>query len=112
MIGKKMISEKFVPLFEVKELLSIRNKEDELTYEQQQAFDYSKKFAKITPAKGTKLLKELQAIEDLDEDFIVKAIDVLPKDVDSARLIFYKTSDSFDEEKLKQVVAVTSKYAK
>ena len=112
MIGKKMVSEKFVPLFEVKDMLSVRNKEDELTYEQQQAFDYSKKFAKLTPAKGAKLSKELQAIEGLDEDFIVKAIDIVPKDIDAARLIFYKTSDSFDEEKLKQVVAVTSKYAK
>ena len=33
MIGKKLLSQQAVPLFEVKEALKIRGKEDELTYE-------------------------------------------------------------------------------
>src|SRR3989338_8780042 len=103
MIGKKLISSKNAPLYEVKEILSDRNKEGELTYEQTQAFDYSKKFSKITPAKGEKLREELQAIEGLDEDFVTKAIDVLPTDVNTARLILYKGTNVSDDT-LKQVV--------
>jgi len=110
MIGKKVISVKNVPLFEVKEVLGERNKEGELNYEQQHAFDYSKKFAKLTPAKGAKMLKELQAIEGLDEDFIIKVIDVLPQDIDIARLILYK--GNLSDDTLKQVVDISSKYAK
>ncbi|PIN84888.1 MAG: DNA-directed RNA polymerase subunit F [Candidatus Diapherotrites archaeon CG11_big_fil_rev_8_21_14_0_20_37_9] len=111
MIGKKIVSQNYVPVFQVKEVLAERNKEGELSYEQQQAFDYSKKFSRVTPAKGEKLLKELQQIEGLDEDVIVKAIDILPADIETATLIFHKT-DGVDQEKIKQLVDITSKYVK
>ena len=88
MIGKKLVSSENMPLFKVKEILAERNKDGELTYEQQHAFDYSKKFSKITPEKGEKLQKELLEIEGLDEDFMTKAIDVLPQDVETAKLIW------------------------
>ncbi|HIH09768.1 MAG TPA: hypothetical protein HA254_03795 [Candidatus Diapherotrites archaeon] len=109
MIGKRVVSVQNVPLYHVKEILAERSKEGELRYEQQQAFDYSKKFAKITPAKGEKLIGELKGLE-LDEDFITKAVDVLPADIETARLISYKGNVS--DDKLKQVVELTSKYAK
>lgn len=111
MIGKRVVLTENVPLFAVKETLAERNKEGELTYEQQQAFDYSKKFAKIAPSKGEKLLKELQAVEGLDADFIAKTVDILPQDIEVARLIPYKGSNIGDD-KLKQVVELVSKYAK
>ena len=111
MIGKKIVSKENVPLFKVKEMLTERNKDGELSYEQQQAFDYSKKFTKVTPVKGEKLLKELQSIEGLDEDFMVKAMDVLPSDIEEARLILHKGMDITDDT-LNQVVAITSKYVK
>ncbi|HZX19463.1 MAG TPA: DNA-directed RNA polymerase subunit F [archaeon] len=110
MIGKKIIEQKNIPLYEIKEVLAERNKEGELRYEQQAAFDYSKKFAKVTPAKGEKLFKDLQAIEGLDDEYIVKAIDLLPMDLETARLINPKGDIS--EEKLKEIVELTSKQAK
>lgn len=112
MIGKKQVMARNVPLFEVKEILAERNKEGELTYEQQQAFDYSKKFAKVTPAKSSKLLEELKAIDGLDEDFITKAIDIMPSDVNAARLILYKGGTVIGDDKLKEVVELVAKYAK
>jgi DNA-directed RNA polymerase subunit F len=111
MIGKKVISTKNIPLCEVKEILSERQKQGDLTYEQQQALDYSKKFSKLTPSKAEKLAEELRQIEGLDEDFIIKALDILPTDLDTARLIAYK-SGAINEDKLKQVVELASKYAK
>lgn len=110
MIGKKVISEENVPLFKVKEVLAERNKEGELSYEQQAAFDYSKKFTKLTPVKGEKLLKELKEIEGLDEDLVTKLVDIVPFDLETARLILHK--GDLDEDKLKQVVDITSKYVK
>ncbi|MCR4336168.1 MAG: RNA polymerase Rpb4 family protein [archaeon] len=112
MIGKKIVSQKNLPLFELKQILSERNKDGELTYEQQAAFDYAKKFAKITPAKAEKLLKDLKGIEGLDEDFITKLIDILPTDLDTAKMIAYRTNPNLDDEKLKQIVELTSKHAK
>ena len=111
MIGKRLISMRNAPLYEVKEILSERNKEGELTYEQTQAFDYSKKFSKITPAKGGKLIEDLRAIEGIDDDFVIKAVDVMPADLETARLIPYKGA-TVSEDALKKVVEAVSKYAK
>jgi len=112
MIGKKVVSEENIPLFRLKQVLAERNKEGELNYEQQAAYDYSKKFAKISPVKGEKLLKGLKAIDGLDDEVIIKAIDILPSDLEAAKLIAYKTSPNIDEEKLKKVVELTSKHVK
>ncbi len=109
MIGKKIVSSMNLPLFEVNELLSARHKEGELTYEQQHALDYSKKFSKITPAKGEKLTKELREL-GLDEDSVTKIVDILPQDLETARLIVYKSA-GISEEKLKQAVELVSKCA-
>ena len=111
MIGKKLISSVNAPLYEVKEILSERNKEGELTYEQTQAFDYSKKFSKVTPAKGEKLKDELKKIDGIDEDFVTKAVDIMPADLETARLIPYK-GVAVSEDSLKKVVETVSKYAK
>ena len=110
MIGKKIIEQNNVPLHEVKAILSERNKDGELSYEQQAAFDYSKKFAKITPAKGEKIVKDLKAIEGLNEDLITKLTDIVPADIESVQLILYKSELSDDVAK--QVLEITSKYAK
>jgi len=110
MIGKKIIEQSNVPLHEVKTILSERNKDGELNYEQQAAFDYSKKFAKITPAKGEKLSKDLQDIEGLTEDLKTKIIDLVPADLESVQLILYKSELSDDTAK--QILEITSKYVK
>lgn len=110
MIGKKILEENNVPLHEVKTILSERNKDGELSYEQQAAFDYSKKFAKITPAKGEKLMKDLQAIEGLSEDLLTKIIDLVPADLESVQLILYKSE--LGDDTAKQILEITSKYAK
>jgi len=112
MIGKKIVSQEEVPLFTVKEVLSERNKDGELTYEQQQAFDYSKKFAKVTPAKGTKLLEQLKKVEGLDEKLVVKLIDILPSDEETMQLVLYKSNSNLDAAKTKEVLEIISKYAK
>ncbi len=111
MIGKKLISSKPLPLYEVKNILSEMAKNGELRYEQAQSLEYAKKFCKLTESKGEKLKKELSEIQGLDEDFICKVLDILPPDIETARLINPKQG-SISEESLKQVVEVVSKYIK
>ncbi|MEM4256867.1 MAG: RNA polymerase Rpb4 family protein [Candidatus Diapherotrites archaeon] len=111
MIGKKLISIKPLSLFEVKEILSERAKQGELRYEQAQALEYAKKFSKLAPSKAEKLKQELSTIQGLDEDFICKVLDILPPDIETAKLISVKQG-SVSEESLKQVVEVVAKYLK
>ena len=111
MIGKKLITQRNAPLFEVKEILTERSKEGELRYEQTHALEYSKKFAKITPSKAEKMREELSKIEGLDDDFISKALDILPTDIETAKLLSYKAG-AVSEDALKQTVEIATKYAK
>lgn len=114
MIGKKVLGVKPVPVFEVREILKERlaenEKGDEPTYEQNLAFDYSKKFAKLTPAKGKKLLEELLSL-GLSEYLALKITDILPEDMDELNLLPART-EKVPEESLKQALELVAKYQK
>jgi DNA-directed RNA polymerase subunit F len=100
MLGKKINSKEPLPLYAVKEVLSERSKEStEMTYEQQMAFEYSKKFSLLTKAKLEKLLKTLRGIEGLPEEFIVSVVDVVPKDEGELNLLLSKGPELNAEQK-------------
>ncbi|MFH1257114.1 MAG: RNA polymerase Rpb4 family protein [Candidatus Diapherotrites archaeon] len=111
MIGKKLNSIEAVPLFEVKEILKDRAEAGDLTYEQNVTNEYVKKFAKISKAKGAKLLEELKAIEGVEAKLAVKIADVLPADVDSMKLILPKNS-SMSAETIEKIVETVKSFAK
>jgi len=110
MIGKKVLESRSVPLSEVTELLKERKKESkELTYEQDLTLKYVKKFGKLTPSKTTKILKELAEIQGLSEDFRVKISDILPKEIETLRLLVPR-NQTVPEETLKQILDIVKKY--
>lgn len=109
MIGKKIISNKAVPLFEVKEILAERNEKGELTYEQNLTYGYSKKFSKISKSKGAKLLDELKNIEGIDEKLAVKLVDILPKDLEDLNLVIPK-GIKIEEDKLQEILKTIKKF--
>jgi DNA-directed RNA polymerase subunit F len=111
MIGKKLESVEQVPVFQVKEILKERSSLGELTYEQNLAYEYSKKFSKVTKAKGEKLLKELTAVEELDKKLVIKIVDILPADKDDLQLLLPKGT-SIDDAKAEEILEIVSKYIK
>ena len=111
MIGKKLLTSKVIPLYEVKELIKERGQSSELTYEQNITDGYAKKFSKLTKAKGAKLMEELQKIEGLDEKLIIKITDVLPTDIDRLNLILPK-SVTLSEGIPQQIIDLVNKYVK
>ena len=111
MIGKENLGQKPVSLIQVKEMLKGRNAETELSYEQKTAFDYSKKFAKLTKAKHDKLLAELNAIEGIEEEFAVKLVDIMPEDFEIVKVLAHKSSKA-SEDALKNAFELVKKYLK
>jgi DNA-directed RNA polymerase subunit F len=111
MIGRKINSKEPMALFELKEVLTERNKEGELTFEQQSAFDYSKKFTPLTKVKSEKLLSELKKIEGISDELIIKIVDLVPNDKDELQLILPKGTSLNDSqtEKILQLVQKTAK---
>lgn len=81
-------SEKIIPFSEVKHILSKREEQGELGYEQKIAAAYLKSVYKPAPTKVAKAMEELKKIEKLSEKQIVNIVNLLPQDLDDIRLIF------------------------
>ncbi len=110
MLGEKIVEEKPITLVEVRELLSERKKEKELTYEQDLTLKYAKRFGKLTIKQLEKLREELSKMEKLDEIAIVKIIDILPKTKEILDIILPKNMQ-LDNETTEKILNVTKKFA-
>lgn len=111
MLGKRINSEKDIPLYAVKELLKARIEEGEPTYEQSVSYDYVNKFSKLTEAKGVKFMEELTKIEGVDEGLAIKIADIMPEEMEKLKLLVAKDS-KLDDAALENILKLVKKYLK
>ena len=111
MIGEKFIDQKPVNLSEVKQLLSDRKKEKDLTYEQDITLKFAKKFSKLSLTNAKKLQIELEKIEELDPETITKIIDLLPEKKEKLQLLIVKET-VLNEVDLQKILSLCKKYRK
>ena len=111
MIGKEVLSKKFISLPEIKTLLTERKKEKDLKYEQEQSFKYTKEFAKTTDVKAKKLVEDLMNIEGMTERLAVKIADMMPEETEKMHLLPMK-EENVSDETLNQALETVKKYAK
>lgn len=111
MIGEKLIEQKPITLSEVKNLLSERKKEKDLTYEQDLTYKYVKKFSKTSLAQAEKLVSELSEIEGLDPETVIKIVDLLPEKKERLQLLILKEA-VLNEADMQKVLALCKKYRK
>jgi len=111
MIGEKLLSQKAVSLSDVKELLSGRKKEKDLTYEQDLTSKYAKRFCKLSPAEAEKLQKELVKFPELDDVLSAKISDLLPAQMETLLLLIPKEAKVSDETAQK-ILALCKKFRK
>ena len=100
-------NEQPAPAALVKKLLSKREKEKELAYEQKVTLDHLKKFCTLSEKAADELLEELQGVEKLNDRQKVNIVNLLPQDLDELRLIFANERlDLSDSDKKKILEAV------
>ena len=92
----------------LKERLKDKTKEDKISCELESTNEYVKKFAKITPAKGKKLLSELKKIEGVPEELAIKITDMLP-DNDAELLLLIPRNINIDEATKTQILDLVKK---
>ena len=110
MIGKELIEQKPITLRQVKELLKdLKSKTAELSYEQTTTLEYATKFAKLQKAKEEKMIEELRQIPNIEEEFIIKVVDIMPEEFEILKAVAYKNS-KLKEEELKKVFEIVQKY--
>ena len=66
--------------------------------------DYLQKFAKLSAEDAKKLVEELMEI-GVDEKRAVKIADILPKDYDDLRIIYYREDLPSNKDKILEIVA-------
>jgi len=108
MIGKEIISHKPIPLCEVAEMLSEREKEGELGFEQKGALDYSLKFRHLSKDKCEELISKLLELSFMSENMSVKLVDVLPKTEEEVILVFGQEKKDITKGQVKEVLEVLS----
>jgi len=104
-----LIAEKYVTISQAKEIfVNSRRNYEEMPYELSCALDYLEKFAKLSVEEAEELLNKLRNL-GLDERTSVKIVDLLPKDEEDLKVIFYKTPLP---ENAQEILNVVSKYIK
>jgi DNA-directed RNA polymerase subunit F len=106
-----IITERIVTDIEAKEMIAKREKEGELKYEQKNAMEVLKKFAKADASDMKKLVEELKAIEKLRDKQIAMIANSMPKDKDDLRAILHKEYTNFSEDEIDKILAIVKKTA-
>jgi len=109
MIGKEITDSKEITLSEVKNILTKRKKEGELSYEQKLAYDYSAEFGNLPVTKARALVEGLMTIEGIDDNIAVQIADTLPKDKIDLLIIFEKRRKSISDGDIKKVLDLVAK---
>jgi DNA-directed RNA polymerase subunit F len=96
-----------VGLNEAKEILETREKAgEELGYEQQQALEYLKKYAKDDEKE---VLKELTKSKKIPLETAVKLAEVRPKSPNTVKAITLKDKVELNEEEIAEVIKTLGK---
>jgi DNA-directed RNA polymerase subunit F len=110
MIFMKIKDVRPVGVPEAKYVLSKREKEKELTYEQKLASEHLKKFSKISYENSKKFLEELSGVLRMSDETKVQILNILPKNADELRMIFAREKFSLKEEEIKKILEIIKKY--
>jgi DNA-directed RNA polymerase subunit F len=101
---------KMVTLAEVKDILTERQTEGELSQEQKLALEHAQKFSRLDSKKAKKLIKELTELGFVSEVNAVKIADLLPSHPDDVRLVFSKERASVEKKDIEKILSIVQKY--
>lgn len=109
MIGKKQTSSRMVSIADVLDILEDRQKDGELGYEQQIAFEHAKKFSKLSKKEAEKLREELME-NGMTEKTALKAVEIMPMDVTQLKLILVMDRLTLDDEACKKLMGIVDSH--
>jgi len=105
---KKILSEHYVTIAEVKEIMAERKKVPPFDFEQEKTLDYAIKFARLGKAEAAELQSKLAEI--VPPALAVKIADIVPANAELLKLIFLQEKMEPEEALLIQVLAIVKEY--
>jgi len=99
-----LIKEELVTNAEAKALLERAVKPDDMKFEQKNAYENLKRFAKLTAEKAKALMEELNKSKKLRERQIVSIINIMPEDEDDLRAVMGKDYTNFTPDEINLIL--------
>jgi len=104
-----LIKEELVTNAEAKAMLEKAVKPDDMKFEQKNAWENLKRFAKLPADKAKALAEELNKSKKLRERQIIAIIDVMPEDEDDLRAVLGKDYTNFTPDEIGLILEAVKK---
>jgi len=104
------MSEQYVTLAEVRDILSEEHEKRELLASQKNAMEHARAVCHLTAEDSGKIVEEVRAINGVTEYAAVKIADLLPMYPEDVRAIFSKERLNVEPKTIDQIIEVVSKY--
>ena len=104
------MSEKYVALADVREMLSAESEKREMVTAQRSAMEHSQAMATLSSADIKALTAELRALKFMTDYAAYKIGDILPKYPEDVRAIFSKERVNLSADDVKQIIEIVGKY--
>ncbi|MFA6805721.1 MAG: hypothetical protein WCQ23_00410 [Candidatus Methanomethylophilaceae archaeon] len=104
------MSEQYVSLAEVRDLLTAENEKRELLTTQKAAMEHARTVCPISTEDAKAIIAEVSEIPDITEYVAVKIADMLPQYPEDVRAILSKERIALDAAATNKVIEIVSKY--
>jgi DNA-directed RNA polymerase subunit F len=104
------MSERYVTLAEVKELLTEESERRELLMSQKSALEHAQKVSYLSAEDTRRLVEEVSALDIVDDRIAAKIADILPKYPNDVRAIFYKERIELTADRIQSILDIVAKY--
>lgn len=107
----EIISEKYLTLSEVREILEEREKEGRLNHAQRNTLEYVRLFAKLPAKKSRELVNALVEKYRLRELTATQIANVLPRTIEELRVFLTDEVKVFTKDELEEMLSVINSFS-
>ena len=104
------MSEEYLTLAEIKELLEKEKEVRVLTMEQNYSLEHALKYSRLDAKDSRKLANELAELEQVSEALACKLVDLMPEHKDEVNAVFLKERTAIEESTISQILEKVRKY--
>ena len=104
------MSERYVTLAEVKELLMEESEKRELLASQRSALEHPQKVSYLSVEDTLSIVEEVKKLDKVTDRIAIKIADILPKYPNDVRAIFYKERVELTGSDIQEILDIVAKY--
>ncbi len=104
------MSERYISLAEVRDLLTAENEKRELLTTQKAAMEHARTVSTLTVDQANALVSEVSQIPEITEAIAVKIADLLPQYPEDIRAIISKERVNLDAAAVDSIIEIVAKY--